>query len=148
MASRYCSGNPVAWDVPDLSNCVSKWMADIAEQVCISLILPIVTFFSQFPKHTKREPPPLISKHRLFTHCCVMSYYQVIPCHVIPYDVTPLDAMSCDTKLCHIMSCHLIHVTPSRAVVTYHVTAYLVKSYHVLFQLPCLLYGRSFFFLR
>jgi len=33
MASRNCSGNPAAWDVPDLSNCVSKWMADIAEQL-------------------------------------------------------------------------------------------------------------------
>lgn len=33
MATRYCSGNPAVWELPDLSNCVSKWMADISEQL-------------------------------------------------------------------------------------------------------------------
>ena len=85
-------------------------------------------FFSQFPKHTKTEPPPLISKHRLFTHCCVMSYNQVVSCHVISCDVTPFHAVSCDTKLCHTTSCHLIRVTPSRR----HIMSQYILSNHIM----------------
>ncbi|XP_068728395.1 uncharacterized protein [Montipora capricornis] len=33
MALRRCSGNPAVWNLPDLSDCVSKWMADIREQL-------------------------------------------------------------------------------------------------------------------
>ena len=38
-AMRDCSGLPAVWQRPDLSNCVSKWMADISEQVRMKRIL-------------------------------------------------------------------------------------------------------------
>ncbi|CAH3170094.1 unnamed protein product [Porites evermanni] len=32
-AMRLCSGNPAVWHLPDLSNCVSKWMYDIKKML-------------------------------------------------------------------------------------------------------------------
>ena len=37
MASRQCTGRPADWELPDLGDCVSKWMSDLSSQVIIDI---------------------------------------------------------------------------------------------------------------
>ncbi|XP_078354871.1 uncharacterized protein LOC144639420 isoform X2 [Oculina patagonica] len=33
VASRHCTGSPAKWELPDLGDCVSKWMSDLSNQL-------------------------------------------------------------------------------------------------------------------
>ena len=60
---RLCSGNPPVWHLPDLSNCISKWMYDIKKMVSTGSALMSWCLCSEkgrtplLPSHPPPSPP-------------------------------------------------------------------------------------------
>lgn len=61
---RLCSGNPPVWHLPDLSNCISKWMYDIKKMVSTGSALMSWCLCSEkgrtplLPSHPPPPSPP------------------------------------------------------------------------------------------
>ena len=55
MALRRCTGTPAVWELPDLGDCVSKWMSDISKQVSQMILLFILSFLLYYHNNSGRN---------------------------------------------------------------------------------------------